>query len=609
MHKHLTPALSAFAAGQAPTPLGYRLDGRPIFAIAGGAEDANPAGEANALPSAEELAGLSAEDLDAVESRLEEEAEALRERDDSDLTDPEIERMVALADALDAVDADRGRRETEAQERAQRAQEARERLAREQDSETDPEADPEPDAEPEGEPAGDEGTEDAPVEQSEAVAAGASRRAPRPARRRQPKPASAGSSRFSLVAAADVGGNFTSGQTLESMSQVAEAFIQRSKSFPQGTAYTKGVRHQHQVAQVRRNHAADPDGLYIGNGDFASDQEVFQAAARESRLSGGSLVAAGGWCAPSETLYGIKAMETMDGLIDLPTVGVDRGGINYTPGPDFSDIYTSAGFSQTEAEAIAGTEKACVEVDCPDFSEVRLDAVGYCVKAPLLTRTAYPEVIQRWLEGTMVANAHKVAARLISSMRTALGTALAPTLTGTPVTWGTLSIIEWVIEMQRQAYRLSDSETLEVVAPRWLRAAIRADLANRMGIGKESVSNGDIAQHFSDRGAAVQWVLNYLEVGTPLTSVAYPATAEVMVYPAGTFVRGNADVIQLDTVYDTADLQTNVYTAAFVEDGVLLAKMQHGGARITIPVNVNGMLGSAQLDDNLFTAQAESVGA
>lgn len=607
MHKHTTPALSAFAAGRTPEPIGY-INGRPIFPIAGGAEDANPAGEANAIPSGEDLAGMDAEALDATEARLQEEADALAERDDASLSDDEINRMVALADALDAVDADRGRRETEAAERAQRAQEARERLTRPEDSETDPEAEPGTEEDPAEAPSGDEPAEEQPAEQPEAVAAGAARRAPRPAQRRNPKPAASAQPRFSLVAAADVGGKFAAGATLADFSEVAEAFVQRSKAFPQGMAHSKNVRHQHQVASIHRNHQADPDGLWVGNKDFATDQAVFQAAARESRLSGGSLVAAGGWCAPSETLYGIKAMETMDGLIDLPTVGVDRGGINYTPGPDFSDIYTSAGFSQTEAEAIAGTTKACVEVDCPDFSEVRLDAVGYCVKAPLLTRTAYPEVIQRWIEGTMVANAHKVAARLIASMRTALGTALAPTLTGTPVTWGTLSIIEWVIEMQRQAYRLSDSETLEVIAPRWLRAAIRADLANRMGIGKESVSNGDIAQHFADRGAAVQWVLNYLEVATPLTSVAYPATAEVMVYPAGTFVRGNADVIQLDTVYDTADLQTNVYTAAFVEDGVLIAKMQHGGARITIPVNVNGMLGSPQIDDNLFTAQVESAG-
>lgn len=387
------------------------------------------------------------------------------------------------------------------------------------------------------------------------------------------------------------------------MADVAEAFIQRSKGFPNGTARSKNIRHQHNVAAIGRTFADGFHMDHIGKGDFKDAQSMLQAASSESRLQGGSLVAAGGWCAPSETMYGLTSMETLDGIIDLPTIGVSRGGINFTPGPDFSDIYTTAGFSQTEAQAIAGDTKNCVEVDCPDFDEVRLDAVGYCVKAPLLTRTAYPEVIQRWLEGTIVANQHKVASRLISSMRTALGTALAPVLTGTPVTWGTLSIIEWVIEMQRQAYRLSETETLEVVIPRWVRAVIRADLSNRMGVGLDRVTNAVIADHFADRGAAVQWVLNYLEVATPLASIAYPASFEVMVYPAGTFVKGTADVISLDTVYDTADLQTNVYTAAFVEDGVLLAKMQHGGARITIPVKVSGQTGAANLDDTLFTAQ------
>lgn len=387
------------------------------------------------------------------------------------------------------------------------------------------------------------------------------------------------------------------------MAQVAEAFAQKAKAFPQGVARGANVRHQFQVTQIHRNHAKRSDGLYIGHKDNKDATSVFSRASSEKRLAGGSLVAAGGWCAPSETLYGLTAMETLDGIIDLPEVGVSRGGINYTPGPDFSDIYTSAGFSQTEAQAIAGTEKPCVEVDCPEFDEVRLDAVGYCVKAPLLTRSAYPEAIQRWLEGTIVANQHKVAARLIAGMRTALGAAVAPVLTGTPLAWSLLTALELTIEGQRQAYRLSDGDSLEVVAPRWLRAAIRADLANRAGVGAESVTNAQIAQHFADRGAAVQWVLNYQELANPKVIAAFPSTVEVMVYPAGTFVKGTADVVNLDTVYDTADLQTNVYTAAFVEDGVLLAKMQHGGARITLPVHITGQMGALDLSATWGTSQ------
>lgn len=585
-----TPALRDFAAGRPVQPIGYLPDGRPVYPIAGGAENVEPG--PGALPSAEDLQGMTDEQVqDALDSALSE-SEDLAGMDPASMTDEQVARLEALADFAETVDGETARREQVAAERAERVEAARARLTPVDAGGDEGDGD-------EGDGEGDEAPVETPEVETpapEAVAAGGARRTARPAPRRNPRPAAAQrTERFSLIAAADVGGQFSAGQTLESMTQVAEAFAQRSRSFPQGVARVRNVRHQHNVALIRRNHEADPDGLYIGNPDFASEQAVFQAAAREGRLKGGSLVAAGGWCAPSETLYGLTSAETLDGLIDLPTVGVNRGGINYTPGPDFSDIYATAGFSQTEAQAIAGTEKACVEVDCPDFSEVRLDAVGYCVKAPLLTRAAYPEVIQRWIEGTMVANAHKVAARLVSSMRTALGTAIAPTLVGMPVAWSTLTAIELVIEGQRQAYRLSDGETLEVKAPRWLRVALRADLANRLGIGAESVSNAQIAQHFADRGASVQFILNYQELSSPKTIAAFPSTVEVMVYPAGTFVRGNADVVSLDTVYDTADLQTNVYTAAFVEDGVLLAKMQHGGARITLPVNVTGQLGAANI--------------
>lgn len=574
------------------------------------AEQQNPTETQAALPSAEDLEAMTPEALAEHQEAIEAEARTLQERDDADLSDTDVDRLVALADHLDAIDADQGRREQIATERAERAQAARERLNREDA----PEGDEAPEGEGDDAPAEGADPAEAPAPAPEAVAAGGARPAapaPRPARRRNPKPADAGSSdRFSIVAAGDLGGNFSAGQTLASMHDAALAFESKSQAFPLELENpAPGVYDRKHVARIRRNYTADPDGLWHGNKDFKTTQELLLAAASESRLQDGSLVAAGGWCAPSTTMYGLMSMETLDGILDLPTVGVDRGGINFTPGPNFADIFATAGFSQTEAQAIAGDTKACVEVDCPDFTEVRLDAVGYCVKAPLLTRTAYPEVIQRWLEGTIVANQHKVSARLITAMRTALGTALAPTLTGTPITWGTLSIVEWVIEMQRTAFRLGEGETLEVVIPRWVRSAIRADLANRVGMGLSRITNAVIQEHFADRGAAVQWVLNYLEPATPLTSVAYPSTFEVMVYPAGTFVKGTADVIALDTVYDTADLQTNVYTAAFVEDGVLLAKMQHGGARITIPTNVNGMLGSAQLDDNLFTAQVENAGA
>jgi len=522
----------------------------------------------------------------------------------SEATDADLDLLDRLAALVDTeIPAVTTERETAAAERQQRLDAAAQRIenAGGDGDGDDGDAGDEPPAETP--PAGDEPADDAP----ESIAAAAARRSRVPSRTpANPQPSDDGPSGFlSIVAAANIGGgtNIAMGQSLADTMELATAFKAKGRAFD-GLGSSRGIREQLPVATLQRHYERTTDALYFGNEDYKTEQSLLVAAASERRLPNGSLVAAGGWCAPSENRYDLCQQETLDGILDLPEVGVPRGGINYTPGPSFADIYADAGFFQTEAQAIAGETKPCVEIDCPDFSEIRLDAVGICVKAPLLTRTAYPEAVQRWIEGTVVANQHKVSARLITAMRTALGTALAPTLTGTPVTWSTLSYVEWIIEMQRQAHRLSETESLEVVFPRWFRAVLRADLANRNGmVASERVTNAMITEHFADRGAMVQFVLNYLEVADPTASVAYPATVEGMIYPAGTFVKGTQDVISLDAIYDTADLPTNVFTAAFVEDGVLLAKMCHGGARVTIPVHVTGQLGALDINETLGTAQ------
>jgi len=82
---------------------------------------------------------------------------------------------------------------------------------------------------------------------------------------------------------------------------------------------------------------------------------VIRRAVDQSRLPGGSLVAAGGWCAPSEILYDLLELETDDGLISVPEIGISRGGIQWTTGPDFSTIYSETGFTFSELQDEAGS--------------------------------------------------------------------------------------------------------------------------------------------------------------------------------------------------------------------------------------------------------------
>lgn len=582
------------------------------------------------LPTADELAGMTPEEVQAALDTAHDEAASIRETDPADMSEEQVDRLEALADFTDAVEADSQRRTEEAAARAERVNAASQRL----DAGGD---DGEPGDGDEGDGAeggdGDEGAEGAEGgegegEGSQSIAAAAAPvRQTRPSRVRQiartrtpdPRPAAEGSPALSLVAAADVGDGISAGADLQDMAGLTRAFMARSRAF---SGMKHGPRSQLNVATIHRNFAAAQglDGLYQDNPDYEDDYAVLVAAASERRLTGGSLVAslvareralvaggnpnslrAGGWCAPSETLYGLCAAETLDGIIDVPEVGVTRGGLNFTEGPDFVDIYTSAGFAQTEAEAIAGETKDCVEITCPDFDEVRLDAVGICVRAPLLTRAAYPELIERWVSGTMVANQHKVGARIVTGMAALLGASASWVLTGTPITWGLLTALEFTAEQERTKRRLSQSDSMEVVLPHWAPLALRADLANRNGIDERSVSRAQVMEHFTDRNLAPQFVYGLQDLDP--TAVAFPSTITGLIYPAGTFVKGTEDVITLDTVYDNPSLVTNKYTAAFVEDGVLVAKMCPGGRKVTVPANVTGQLGAANLNDPWGTAQ------
>src|SRR5699024_3577150 len=59
-------------------------------------------------------------------------------------------------------------------------------------------------------------------------------------------------------------------------------------------------------------------------------------------------------------------------------------------------------------------------------------------------------------------------------------------------------------------------------------------------------------------------------------------SVEMVFYPAGAWVKGEQDVIQLDTVYDSTKLATNRYTALFFEAAYLLLNRCNRSFRVRL---------------------------
>ena len=382
---------------------------------------------------------------------------------------------------------------------------------------------------------------------------------------------------------------------MEGLEIVGQAVINRMKGFgiPSGDSGKTEQLQQFGVASFRLDF---PEELTIDR--HSDDMEVLTYAAKESRLPGGSLVAASGWCAPSETVYDLCAGETTEGILSVPEVKIARGGIKYTSGPDFASIYSSVGFCQTEAQAIAGTAKPCVTVPCPPFVEVRLDACGLCIKVEILQNAAYPELTARYVSGAMIAHQHKMNAKVINAIVAAAGAAKTVTALGS-TTADTLGNLELIADGIRSKYRLSMAATMEVVLPFWAKGAIRSDLTNRTGQDSQNpVTDQQVSAHFAARHLNVTFVYDWQDTPFPAgtaPAVAYPANVQALIYPAGTFIKGTSDVINLNAVYDAASLAQNIYTGLFFEQGILVAKMCYEADLVTIPICNAGETGAADL--------------
>lgn len=516
---------------------------------------------------------------------------------DTEFDDEKLARLQALADAATAARDLAGQRETAAAERAERIATARAALVA-------------PEPAPEAAAAEVVAAEPAEKAEEKVSVAAAVRRAPVVAR------AAAATShtdtivldtekpKVKLFASADVPG-YTTGGELDSLDTVVQAVTARMRSLPtQRLGGDKGVQHRYATARLDFS-SARTDGL-TSEAFHGDDMAMLAAASKESRLPNGSLTAAGGWCAPSEVLYDLCTLESTDGLLTLPSTQWSRGGIRFTKGPSFQDIYNSEGLGWwlTEAQVIAGTTKPCVTVECPDFDEERLDAVGLCVRLPLLTQAAYPELTRRWLEGILVAHQHIVDATIIN--RIAAGSHTADATGSFETTVDGLSKLEQIANYLRQQWRASFSTTFEILAPYWYKTVIRGDLARRFGQPFGQVTDAQITQYFANINLNVQWLYNY----QPLTSsgtgddvnVQTPDTVKVLVYPAGTWIKGTTDVINLDTVYDSQSLAENVFTALFTEEGIGLANTCFESYEIDLTTCASGRVGAADITSCLFGA-------
>lgn len=344
------------------------------------------------------------------------------------------------------------------------------------------------------------------------------------------------------------------------------------------------------------------------NGDYALADDAIEWACSMERVkaeSGEDSLEAAGWCSPSDTLYDLIDLTTEDGLVDIPGFTVNRGGVRFSLGPDFATVYGSGQlFTQTEAQNIAGNSKPVANIPCPTFADHRMNVDGIYLTGDILSQKGYPEAYADFTRKSMTAFAHYVNAATIVDMvanSTLVDYVAASTKFSKAFTQDLLGTLEFQATDMRYKNRLSLTAPLEAVLPRWAIGALRSDLAKRLGVENgEAITDAVLNSYLALRGITAQWVYDWQDAltlsGTGFGGLVdgthniltWPTTIEFLIYPAGTHVRAQSDVIELSAVYDSTLLTTNQYVALFLERARLTLKRTWDARVVKIPVYVSG---------------------
>lgn len=403
-----------------------------------------------------------------------------------------------------------------------------------------------------------------------------------------------------------------SGQALTNIEALGDAFGRMARDVPVTQLGSNAPRHK--VASIANE--------FAHTADMNTNPYVLQEIIDEMMSADGSpaLTAAGGWCAPNEIRYNFfNIAQEPSGLLDLPTVGVTRGGLQWPVSPAIGDVFFQAGGSNpasgfggfafsfantsdpwlwSETDDIltvtGSVNKPTLRVPCSSFTSGRLEAYGITLTAGNLTDSAYPEQTQNFLRLLRMAYAHAINARLISLVVAAATSFSGLGAANMPAFQTILDAVELAATDYRNKFAMADDAVLEVMLPRWILAVMRADLAWRNNVERESVPDSVIRGYFTDRGVRAQFVSDWQVRGSGLpgtsatTLTKFPATVDMLIFAPGTFLHGQGMSLDLGVVRDSVLNAENDFTAAWAEETHMIAKVGHECRKYTITMGVNG---------------------
>lgn len=295
-------------------------------------------------------------------------------------------------------------------------------------------------------------------------------------------------------------GTRQAGQELATRQELGKAFADRLRGGSQrggngDRVYVASVKSEYPETRILR--ADEPT-------NFAKIEAVTSPQA---------LVAAGGLCAPLETLYDVDVVGSVARPVRdaLAKFAVERGGITYRPNSSAAAAVYGAGvWTMADDAADPIGSKGCYVVDCPDQQEAVVEAIYLCLEFSNISTRFDPEVTAANVQLGSIAHTRLAENRLLAKLA-----AGSKALSGAQVVGATRDILvnlDKAVAYYRNRHRIDEAVALSFVVPGWVKSMMRADIARQMAAGDWmlalALADSQIASWFSARNVTPVWHLD-----------------------------------------------------------------------------------------------------
>lgn len=346
------------------------------------------------------------------------------------------------------------------------------------------------------------------------------------------------------------------GQPLRDEQDIARAFLN-------AVSTSRGYRGPRVKIPVVRSQTTED--VWQNAGRFLGSDPV--ANARLLRRNGlhqpGSLAAAGGICAPQQVNYdlptiGVDARPVRDGA--MARYGADRGGVRTLPVPRISDVDGAISIWDHDTDLDPqGETKDCLVIACDeDEDETLIEAIVRCLRTGNFRAKYFPEQIRAWLDLANVNQARRAENRLLANVASKSTNVVKDKTLGT--TRDALTTLDLMLAGFASRWR-DPNVQMRWVAPTWLRANMRVDIARQMPVGTTdetlAVADATIDRWFAARpNLSVTWHLDG-ESGQIFGAqgdgdvLGWPDEAISYLYPEGSWLFLDGGMLDFGIVRDS----------------------------------------------------------